>query len=50
MDKDELKEYLRDNLKVKVEVDYGDCYTPSSISVILLLEGEQISYDNDSLR
>jgi hypothetical protein len=51
MDKEELKEYLRDNLKVRVKAEYGDYDgTPSSFSVRLFLEDEEISYDNDSLR
>lgn len=48
---DEIKEYIKDNLKIKVKAEYGDYSgTPSSISVTLLLEDEEISYDNDYLR
>ena len=45
MDKEEIRNYLKENLEMKVDVGY-DC---DSVEVILLLEGEEIVKGSDSV-
>ena len=50
MDREELKKFLRDNLRVNVStVTHGNYYTNRSVTVKLLLDGEVISEDSDNL-
>lgn len=49
--KELVMQYIRDNLKVKVKTEQNDYDGAiSSISVTVLLEGEEISYDSAYLR
>jgi hypothetical protein len=47
MDKSELKEYLRDNLKIVVSETGPDCGNYVNVSIVL--EGEIISTDSYSI-
>lgn len=47
MDREEIKEYLRDNLKIQIKPEYGDYdMSVTGVRVILLLDDEQISWDS----
>ena len=46
MTKEELKQYLKENLTVRVYTSYDDNY----VRVSLELEGEEISGDKDSVQ
>lgn len=45
--KEALKEYLRDNLSISIDVGYG--YNGRRVEVTLTLEGEEFSRCSDSL-
>ena len=45
MNKTELKEYLKENLEIKVEQEKG-FYGEKHVDIILVLDGEQISCDS----
>lgn len=47
MDREEIKEYLRDNLKIRIKPQYGDYdMSVTGLEVILLLDDEEISRDS----
>lgn len=47
MDKEELKEYLRDNLRIRIKPEYGEySMTITGLRVILLLDDEEICCDS----
>lgn len=48
--KEELKEYLKNNLSVKLEVLGGDYGSSKSFVISLLLNNELISYDSYLLK
>lgn len=47
--KDQIKEYLRNNLEVAIDVNYSYDYDGQRVKVILFLEGEQFSQSSDRL-
>lgn len=49
MNKEEIIAYLKENLKVEVKNTGGDYGSPNFVEVTLLLDGEIISQDSDSL-
>lgn len=47
--KEALKEYLRDNLSISIDVGYSYGYNGRCVEVKLYLEGEEFTSSSDSL-